>query len=173
MCFSKIYKCLIGCLLAVLASGLVTACAERKYPSLGQPANGIQSLAGQTMNECAIQIVRDRICLSAKWVRPPESPSSEAVLEVKFLRPNKLDQVLMPAELHEYDFEFEPWMVMDPIENSHGAPTVTIEQVDVGSFRISQIYLVMKGEWQLRFKLKPKSEEASQPHIYSWRYDFY
>jgi hypothetical protein len=154
----------------ILGSG---ACAERKWTkSTQQPKVSSQVFAADRMENCWHQIVPSQLCLAMTWKKLPKDRMDEGVIEVKFLRPNLMDQSLMPAELEDFDFEFEPWMVMDPPSQSHGTAPVFLERIDTGSFRVSQIYFIMRGTWQLRFKLVPRPSSQKQATVYTLSFDF-
>lgn len=110
----------------------------------------LQGSEGQKENKlgCSTQFKVAGVCLTWYWEeKPTESVAGSLVF--KAYRLNLLDQT--PIEL---DMASVPQVVLWMPSMGHGSvPTQTI-RVDTGTYRATNVFFIMPGEWEIKFQIK-------------------
>ena len=137
------------------------ACAEPRYESVVlAPAADVQT--DETETPCLARFRVSGHCLQWSWETLP-SASEPGVLRFKVLRANRLDGSALPLDL-EGTASVVLWMP----SMGHGSTPTQTKQVDIGSFRATQVYFVMPGEWEIRFQFRQAEkvlDEAVVPFL--------
>lgn len=125
---------------------ITAGCAQPKYET---PAT--RSGIGQELDspsDCSLRFSKSNLCLFWSWEKLPTDTESGTLI-LKVYRLNALDQSMFPVDPpHELDFVL--WMP----SMGHGSSPASLAKVDIGSYRITDVYFVMRGEWELIFRLK-------------------
>jgi YtkA-like len=95
-------------------------------------------------------------CVSLDWEVLP----TEEEFVIKIWRPNLADETEVVEDIKEDIYVFL-WM---PSMN-HGSSPVAIKQVDVGTYRVNDVFFTMPGEWAIHIQLKNNNEIKDQTVI--------
>lgn len=140
---------------------LSLGCANPKY--LLQEPNFLGGQGGSSKpiesTNCDLKFAKPDLCLSWYWENRP-TPSEAGSLIVKLFRPNNLDgsPVLVTPEA---SLMLLLWM---PSMNHGSTPTLT-QEIDIGTFRIQEVFFIMPGEWDLRFQLQVKDQIQDEVRV--------
>ena len=91
-------------------------------------------------------------CLSYAWETNPTEEGFASFI-FKSFRQNKADGSPVLEDL-----TFEPSVVLWMPGMGHGSSPVTVERLDIGTYRASKVSLYMHGQWEIRFLLKDRNE---------------
>lgn len=80
------------------------------------------------------------------WEKAPSSGPLESFI-LKFGRPNLGDGSPLPQDI-EGEIEVELWMS----SMGHGSTPVTIEKLDIGTYRVGEVFFPMTGKWEIRIR---------------------
>lgn len=141
-------RCLRLALLSLLFSG---ACAQPKYESSGSSnpnGNMAQGSQDQKFSECTLRFSTSKYCLAWKWEEMPTSAKA-GTLVFKVYRGNTYDDT--PVEM---DFGSIPTLVLWMPSMGHGSSPTTVTRLDVGTYRVSNVFFIMPGKWEMRFQIK-------------------
>jgi len=117
----------------------ISACAKPRY------VDGLETRLNPASGECTVVFTTEALCLRAQWVQfPSESTFGEMSLTFTDLEDSnrKLDPRASVAIVL--------WMP----SMGHGSSPVTIERINVGEFRASDVFFIMPGPWDIRYQLK-------------------
>lgn len=123
------------------------ACARPQY---AQDLNqvGDQEILREAQVNCDLHFEKSQLCLTWYWEQKPTSREKGSLI-FKTFRLNALDKTAV-----EVDLEKVPVLMLWMPSMGHGSsPTQTL-RLDVGTYRSSQVFFVMPGEWDLRFQIK-------------------
>ena len=127
---------------------LIASCAKPHY--VDGPQVDLTPVTG-----CGYLFKSENLCLKTAWVqRPSESTYGEMTLS--FVDANDDTRFVDPTS--------EPFIVLWMPSMGHGSSPVTIERIDVGRFRASEIFFIMPGAWDIRYQLKSGSDVVEE-HI--------
>lgn len=140
---------MFGNVIFMLLSICLMSCANPKYfiqdkalvsqVGRGEPTHPIR---------CELKFSNKEVCLAWYWEKIT-TPFEEGSLIVKLFRPNRLDGspvLITPIQLN---LRLTLWM---PSMNHGSTPTIS-HKIDVGTYRIEEVFFIMPGEWDLRFQL--------------------
>lgn len=142
--FKRRYEFYIGFALAFLV-----ACAEPKYIKEA-PSDVISewttddSGAGK---DCQIFFERSKHCLDWAWVTVPTEKDMGSLI-FKVHRPNQLDGSPVVVDVGT-DVRVILWMP----SMAHGSVPTQVEQKDLGSFIVHNVFFIMPGDWEIRFHI--------------------
>lgn len=133
---------------------------ESVPPSTVEPAND------RVTTHCRLQFSRVGLCAEVVWEKgfgipnqPPIDESTESVFVLKFY--NSQGQ---PQDLRELRFTLAVRLFMPSM--GHGSSPVKLEAIRgpngemvPGQFRVSSVYFIMPGDWEIQFKLKRNANE--------------
>lgn len=132
---------------------LVLGCAEKKYAQTSGFGGG-QEKAGT----CPASFSAG-LCISMKWERvPTESEFGAFLFQTYRLNPQDNSVSLE-------DPQDAPAVVLWMPSMGHGSSPVTVERVAAGTYRASQVFFTMRGDWEIRFQLKDKNGVRDQAVI--------
>ena len=107
------------------------------------------------IKSCPHKLSSSGKCVSLDWeVLPTEEDFGQFL--IKIWQPNLADE----SEFVE-DVSVFLWM---PSMN-HGSSPVTIKQVDIGTYRVNDVFFTMPGEWEIHIQLKNNNEVKDQVAI--------
>ncbi len=109
------------------------------------------------LSACEFKLKSEYLCMNTKWITYP-SESIFGIMELSFTATNEPRQVVSP----NHDLSVFLWMP----SMGHGSSPVAIEEIYPGKFKISQIYFIMPGAWEIKFQLKEK-EKLIEELVYS------
>ncbi|MGE3610570.1 MAG: hypothetical protein AB7I27_13350 [Bacteriovoracaceae bacterium] len=103
--------------------------------------------------ECGLFFESENLCLKTTWIqRPSESDYGE--MELTFV--DKMDPSRKIDPVHS------PKIVLWMPSMGHGSSPVTLERIDVGHFKASEIFFIMPGPWDIRYQLKDGSNVVEE-----------
>lgn len=146
-------------IVALVAAIIAFGCAEKKY---------LQTIGGGSPSEKPGQVCgpenrleTSQYCVSITWERYPTDSVSGSFL-LKIWRPNAADNSPIVLE-HGDSAAVELWMEM--MGGGHGSNPVTVQKVDVGTYRATRVFFSMRGLWQIRVTVKSGGNEIDKVHI--------
>ncbi len=149
--FSKFLVLFLSFSLGVFLVG----CAQPKYISEADSTTTGQQAAGAKAN-CDIQFSSSKYCLSWFWETKPTA-SAEGSLIFKIYRLNAFDQTAI-----QLDSQALPQLVLWMPSMGHGSTPSVVQRLDVGTYRATEVFFIMPGEWDLKFQLKTGSEVTDE-----------
>lgn len=126
----------------------LAACADPKYVTQNQTVGGSGE---QKLSQCQAQFASGA-CVSLNWETMPSGASYGSFL-FKVFRANKGDGSAVPVDIvggSGATLTVLAWMP----SMGHGAPPIRVEQLDVGTYRASNVFFTMKGDWEIRVQVK-------------------
>lgn len=136
----------ISTLLSALA---FVGCAQPRYENI-TVENKNDTSTNQKLGECSLQFKNSGYCVFWNWETVPTNKAYGS-FTFKVLRSNLLDQSPMPVDINE-TMAVVLWMKM-----GHGSAPTKVTKVDIGSYRVSNVFFTMPGEWQIKFQIKEGS----------------
>jgi len=125
----------------ILSLVILTACADPKYIS----QDGKLSPSQKTEVTRA-EFPTSRSLIFMTWEQMPTNEDFGSFL-LKIGRENLADQSPVPQEITG-EIAVELWMP----SMGHGSSPVTVTKVDVGTYRATQVFFTMPGDWEIRVK---------------------
>lgn len=136
-------KSLVSSLFILL---LLSSCADPRY------VDGLQTDI-DTVTGCGHIFKTENLCLKTAWVqRPSESTYGEMTLH--FVDPSDETRFIDPKS--------DPFIVLWMPSMGHGSSPVTIERIDVGRYKASEIFFIMPGAWDIRYQLKSGTDVVEE-----------
>ena len=123
----------------------VLACAKPHYVS----TSDLKDQNTQTQTSCPYYFEEERLCLSLTWIT---YPSEETLGEfmMRFYAEDKPDEFVTP--------HLSPAVKLWMPSMGHGSSPVVITQTAPGTYRVSDVYFIMLGLWEIRLQLKNNNE---------------
>lgn len=137
---------------------LVCGCAEPKYIK-GTDATSDGTTAQESKADCSISFSQSGVCLNWFWEKKPTS-SEAGSLVFKTYRLNTLDKT--PIEV---DLVATPQVVLWMPSMGHGSTPTQTARVDEGTYRASNVFFIMPGDWEIRFQVKNGTEVVDEANI--------
>lgn len=133
---------------------LLPACAQPVY----REAAGTGTAGGQAAAAKGLvgKLKSSGLQVWLEWERMPSDEDFGSFL-LKVGRPNLADgsPVLLDAA---DEVSVELWMP----SMGHGSSPVSVEKIDLGTFRASQVFFTMPGDWEIRVEVR---EEARRDQV--------
>ncbi len=133
--------------LAMVLSIALCRCAEPRY-EIRHPTPLAGSLQTEKVSDCPTRFQNSGHCLLWRWEQKP-TPSQAGSLVFKVVRANALDDSPVPINLPG-----SPALVLWMPSMGHGSVPTAVDQVDIGSYRATNVFFIMPGEWELKFQFK-------------------
>ena len=134
--------------LAALICLGIFGCAQKKEPSGSNAFKALSSNAREGIADCSETFNSSRLCLSFTWVKfPTETDFGEFTF--KTYRQNLLDQSPVQVDLPSL-----PDVILWMPSMGHGSSPVSVERIDIGTYRATQVFFIMPGEWQIKWQVK-------------------
>ena len=130
----------------------LSACARKNYADPKELAQNNQ----QQSADCALEFTKVDLCASISWTQGPQTPQqSEFILHIW----NKKNaNVNGPYQDPTQNLSVVLWMP----SMGHGSAPVKIEKLQDGVFRVSNVYFIMAGDWEIRVFLKDSASTVDQ-----------
>lgn len=144
--------------LSVLVFVFLSGCAEPKFVEGSENEND-QETPQESVADCNSTFTSSGLCLSWYWEKKPTS-SQMGSLIFKTYRLNTLDQT--PIEV---DLNSTPQVVLWMPSMGHGSTPSQTVRVDEGTYRTSNVFFIMPGEWEIRIQLKSGAEVTDETRI--------
>jgi hypothetical protein len=120
----------------------LSACAEPKYVS----REGVVPTAKNSEAARSFRFPGSGLSAWIEWEKKPTEEDFGSFL-VKIGRPNRADGSPLPIEAGD-ELQVVLWMP----SMGHGSSPVGVEKVDTGTFRASDVFFTMPGDWEIRVK---------------------
>lgn len=135
------------------------ACAEPKYFNNSNPQK--ENVGGLEENkiECQATFSKSQLCINWYWVTVPTAKSSGTLI-FKTFRPNILDQTAIELDLVDI-----PQVILWMPSMGHGSSPTKTERIDQGTYRTTNVFFIMPGEWEIRFQVKSGTEVVDETSI--------
>jgi hypothetical protein len=133
-------------LLACLAVA-ISGCARPRYENVHVSPKGVSSQEQKVAN-CETRFRNSGLCVLWQWEKMPTLTEAGSLI-FKVVRANALDDSPIPI-----DPTVSPTLILWMPSMKHGSsdPT-TIQQIDTGSYRATNVRFRMPGEWELNFQI--------------------
>lgn len=131
--------------IAITALWLFTACADPKYVS--------RESTPQIENQEKVAVAdivwpQSNLSIWLKWeLMPTEEKFGSFILKIG--HPNSADRTPVLQDI-EGDVAVVLWMP----SMGHGSSPITVERIDVGTYRASKVFFTMPGDWEIRVQRK-------------------
>lgn len=133
--------------LMILVFAASVACADKKYAPKGELPGGPDRKTLTCMATFA-----SGACVSMKWeVEPTESEFGTFVFQVFSKETTEL-----------LDSDGTMAVVLWMPDMGHGSSPVTVEKIEVGTYRASKVFFSMNGQWEIQFKIKNGKDVKDQ-----------
>jgi hypothetical protein len=137
---------------------IFSACAEPKYVKESGLDNSSQT-AQEAKVDCSVSFANSGLCLYWYWEKKPTS-SDMGSLIFKTYKLNALDQT--PVEVDAVQI---PNLILWMPSMGHGSSPTKVNRVDVGTYRASNVFFIMPGEWELKFQIKIGTEITDEVKV--------
>jgi hypothetical protein len=144
--------------LSILLLFLLAGCAEPKYVKDSEAGAGGTN-AQESKAECQASFSTSGLCLTWYWEKKPTSTEMGSLV-FKTYRLNSIDQT--PIEV---DLTTTPQVVLWMPSMGHGSTPTQTTRVDEGTYRATNVFFVMPGDWEIRFQVKTGTEVVDETHI--------
>ncbi len=94
---------------------------------------------------CGLYFKSEDVCLNVKWETLPPARTNGTML-LTFTDAKDPTRLVTPKSA--------PQVVLWMTSMGHGSKPVTLNYVDVGQFRSTDVFFVMGGPWDIKFQLK-------------------
>lgn len=144
----KMQKWMVQFVTLILIGSLIGGCAERKYEVVqnGSPVGSVTTTDEPI--DCSVTFKSSGFCVAWSWEIMPTDKDFGSLI-FKIIRPNLLDGTAVPV-----GFESLPSVILWMPSMNHGSVPTHIERVDVGSYRATNVFFIMPGDWEIRFQFK-------------------
>lgn len=129
-----------------LAAVSLMACARPKYASEAPLSN--ETLNHENKASCSYTFQASSFCLSWNWEQKPTA-SQAGSLVFKVFRLNLYDQSQVVI-----DTAAVPEVILWMPSMGHGSSPTQTQRLDVGTYRASNVFFIMPGEWEIKFQVK-------------------
>jgi hypothetical protein len=137
--------------LSILTLMTITACADPKYA----PQTPSAAPSSVPWTTCYGKFSSGE-CVFYEWEKFPTGDDFGTFL-FKVGRPNLADGTPIVTDL-----DVIPSVLLFMPAMGHGSSPVTVERLDVGTYRASQVFFSMKGLWEIHFQLKDGNKIKDQ-----------
>jgi len=110
------------------------------------------------LENCSLQFSNLKTCLQVQWETPPTTKAYSSLI-LNFI--DAQGEGVDLETLHEAQLKVILWMP----SMGHGSSPTKIEKLASGSYRISRIYFIMPGDWEIRFQLSKDTQLLDQEKI--------
>lgn len=145
----------------IFVSSLVlglAGCAQPKYETVAEQPGAANPGAGDAAGngggapsketaDCAIRLNPSGACLSWKWEAEPTRAKAGSLI-FKVFHSNAYDATPVEQDLAH------PAVVLWMPSMGHGSSPTQVDRLDTGTYRASNVYFVMPGQWEIRFQDK-------------------
>ena len=135
------------------------ACARPRY--LTQTPFGIGTTKATQIFRCDAHFINQIYCIDLTWEQIP-TESQPGSFIVKLVRPNLADQTSLPVSLDsDQQLSVELWMP----SMGHGSSPVTVTSIDTGTYRVSDVFFIMRGLWEIHIDILSQGKKLDSGHV--------
>ncbi len=134
-------------------------CAEKNYVQSSGDGAGPQKPVGDC--DIRFQLPVSKSCVGFSWEKVQEGRRPGIGL-LKIWRPNRADKSPVPVDAGEV---VEVILWMPHMGGGHGSDPVTVEPVDVGTYRLRRVFFSMPGQWEIRVFVKSGGNVVDQIYL--------
>lgn len=146
------------CLAFVFLIGILAGCAEPKYIRETSP-DSKENGELESKATCGTTFKKSAMCLSWYWEKKPTNSVAGSLI-FKTFRLNSFDQSPI-----EQDLGVIPQVILWMPGMGHGSTPTQTYQLDTGTYRVTDVFFIMPGEWDIRFQLKNQAEVMDEAKI--------
>lgn len=137
----------------ILSLLIVVGCAKPQSAVENQPVQTDQSQGPrETTTPCSVQMDLSRLCLTWSWEKRP-TPQEYGSFVFKTFRLNLYDQTPIETNLDSH-----PKVILWMPSMGHGSVPTQVTQIDTGTYRVTQVFFTMPGDWEIRFHVTQDQE---------------
>jgi hypothetical protein len=129
----------------------LTSCAR---PNYADPSQTLHAEGRTQTANCPFVFKDHHVCAAIEWEKLPTEKETGS-LQIRFFTLGTIDLILQTPGL-------TPNLVLWMPSMGHGSSPVHIEAVGQGTYRASDVFFIMHGEWQLILQLKDGESIAEQ-----------
>jgi len=137
------------------ATILLASCAQPKYEVI-RSTSSTNSIDQGSKADCSFRFQQSSYCLTWAWEEIPTSMKPGALI-FKVFRPNVFDHSPVMT-----DFSTAPRLVLWMPSMGHGSSPTEVNRLDTGTYRASNVFFIMPGEWDLRFLAQDSSGDQDE-----------
>jgi len=133
---------------------MLMGCAKPNYEETQR------SPAADEQGACDAFFAQANVCLDLIWEKKPTNDDMGSFVVETYTPGDRSQFVDLKNQL-----EIVLWMP----SMGHGSSPVTIEKIAPGQYRVSRVFFIMPGDWEIQFKLKNGNtvlEETALPYHY-------
>ena len=124
------------------------ACAQPRYVKAEDVGSNGEQTHSDTKADLTLGFQHQALYLSWYWETKPTASAVGSMI-FKTYRPNQFDQSVVLTDLPG-DVNVLLWMP----GMGHGSSPTKVQRLDVGTYRVTQVFFVMPGEWEIHFQSK-------------------
>ena len=95
-------------------------------------------------SNCQFYFKTENLCLTTSWEIHPTSETFGSML-LTFTDKDQPERIISPKN--------DPTVVLWMTSMGHGSSPVTMERIEDGRYRASNIYFIMPGPWDIKYQL--------------------
>lgn len=146
---------------------ILLSCARPNYKEIPSPEIPQSNTPNQDSNanqkpetECKFILIKEKLCVSITWTKFPTT-SEYGSLELNF---QPINQEINSATTQEIATQLLPklsvilWMP----SMGHGSVPVKLEASSASTIKVTNVFFIMPGDWEIRIQLKEGNEIYDQ-----------
>lgn len=122
------------------------ACAQPKYLTKEQPQKNSDEKTA--VSDKSAGFAQGDLFVSFKWIEMPTDEAEGSAL-IRIWRANLADGSPVPVDPLGL-----PSAVLWMPSMNHGSSPVSVERLDIGTFKLNKIYFTMRGDWEVRVQIE-------------------
>lgn len=115
------------------------SCADRNYQDIKDFTHN------KHQGACNMYYSQSQLCADMAWLKTP-TEQEQGSFDLKFYSKESLDQLISP--------NFDVFVLLWMPGMGHGSSPVTVSKLSEGHYRVSNVFFVMKGEWEIHIQIK-------------------
>lgn len=133
----------------------VLGCGRPKY--VEEPTHDASPVVQEKIKaDCSIAFTESKYCVSWYWEFKPTSKQPGSLI-FKIFRLNQFDQTAVEVDATQVP-EVMLWMP----SMGHGSTPTQTSRLDIGTYRASNVFFIMPGDWEIRFLVKDGQPDSKQ-----------
>ena len=143
-------------------TSLFLGCAKARYADVPESNQGSTEAAtkpNQVQAPCSAKLGISGYCVDWYWEVKPTAKTQGSLI-FKTFRLNVFDQSAVAI-----DTITVPELILWMPGMGHGSTPTRVERLDVGTYRASQVFFVMPGQWELQFQVKSENKIIDQLNV--------
>jgi hypothetical protein len=137
---------------------LILSCAKPQYVS-ETTSQDLIATSKESKMDCSIAFSKSAVCITWYWESKPTDSDMGGFI-FKTFRLNSFDQT--PVEV---DTTQIPEVILWMPSMMHGSTPTKTSRLDAGTYRVSNVFFIMPGEWEIKFQIKNGTEISDEATI--------